>query len=462
MNREIDPLKRIVDGLVPWLNEKMPGARNITISNIQKPGMGLSNETYLFDISFDRNRERATKELVLRSAPLGSKVFPDYHLSHQFLIMKALRDSQVPVPEMLWLEDDARVIGSPFYIMERIHGTMPKDYPSYHGSGMLFDAAPEARAAVWWNSLDILARIHKIELKKLSLEFLGMPGSGTGPIDRQMAYWERFFAWMKDDPSESYPILEKALLWLRENRHEPERVTLCWGDARIGNILYREPDYKIAAVLDWEMAFLGDPEADLVWFIYIDNYLAAEYGLPRLEGLPSQDETVRRYEELTGWKVKNYTYNEVFAAMRFGMVLNSVIKKLMSLGMQNYGDMMQNNYCTRRLAEILGMPQPGPLPKSDRADIKETRVSIQFRLTGPGGNDWHIVSDKGYATRHEGVIDTPACTVRASARDWDALQTGELNQIEAWKTGRLIIDGDLKVMMQLKDEISRLSREGQV
>ena len=458
MNREIDPLKRIVDGLVPWLCEKMPEARNITISNIQKPGMGLSNETFLFDISFERSGERATKELVLRSAPLGNRVFPDYHLSHQFFIMKALKDSRVPVPEMLWLEDDARVIGSPFYLMERVHGTMPKDYPSYHGSGMFFDAAPEVRAALWWDSLGTLAKIHMLNWKELSLDFLGTPGGGTGPIDRQLSYWERFLGWMKDDPSESYPILEKALLWLKENRYEPERITLCWGDARVGNILFREPDYKIAAVLDWEMAFLGDPEADLVWFIYIDNYLAGEYGLPRLEGLPSQEETVKRHEECTGWKVKRYTYNEVFAALRFGMILNSVLKKLRSLGMHNYGDMMQNNYCTRRLAEILGLPQPGPRKQHDAVNVKEARVSIQFRLTGPGGSDWHIISDRGNATRHEGIIDTPACTVRATVQDWNALQTGELNQIEAWKTGRLVVDGDLKVMIQLKDEITRLSK----
>jgi aminoglycoside phosphotransferase (APT) family kinase protein/putative sterol carrier protein len=457
MNDEKDTAGRITTHLVPWLSEKMPGARNISISNIQKPGMGLSNETYLFDVSFDKNGERAAKDLVLRCAPLGNKVFPDYHLSHQFLIMKALRNSRVPVPEMLWLEDDEGAIGSPFYVMQRIHGTMPKDYPSYHGSGMFFDAAPEVRASLWRDSIGMLAKVHLIDWKKLSLDFLGTPGGGIGPIDRQLSYWERFFEWIKDDPSESYPILGKALQWLKDNRYEPERVTLCWGDARVGNILYREPDYEIAAVLDWEMAFLGDPEADLVWFIFIDRYLAEEYGLPRLQGLPAQDETVRRYEELTGWKVKRYQYNEVFAAMRFGMILVSVIKKLMSLGMQNYGDMMQNNYCTRCLAEMLGLPQPGPQKKPDAVNIKESRVSVQFRLTGPGGGDWHIISDRGDARRHEGIVENPACTVRATARDWTALQTGELNQIEAWKTGRLVVDGDLKVMIQLKDDISRLS-----
>jgi len=460
MNREIDPLERVVAGLVLWLGEKIPEARNISISSMQKPGMGLSNETYLFDISFDQSGERMTKEMVLRSVPHGNKVFPDYHLSHQFLIMKALRTSRVPVPEMLWLEEDAGVIGSPFYIMERIHGTMPKDYPSYHGTGMLFDTNPETRLAIWRDSIGMLARIHMLDWEWLSLDFLGVPESGTGPIDRQLLYWERFLAWIKDDPSESYPILERALLWLRENRYEPERVTLCWGDARIGNILYREPEYSIAAVLDWEMAFLGDPEADLVWFIFIDRYLAEEYGMPRLEGLPSQEATVKRYEEETGWKVKHYAYNEVFAALRFGMVLVSVIKKLRGFGMLNYGDMMHNNYCTRRLAEILGMPQPGPQKKSDTVNIKESRVSIQFRLTGPGGSLWHIISDRGTAERYEGIIDNPACTVRASARDWHALQTGRLNQIEAWKTGRLVVEGDLQVMVQLRDEISRLSGEG--
>jgi hypothetical protein len=254
---------------------------------------------------------------------------------------------------------------------------------------------------------------------------------------------------------ECYPVLERALEWLRENRYEPERVSLCWGDARIGNMLYDENTREIVAVLDWEMAFLGDPEADLAWFIFIDSYLAEEYRLPRLEGLPGPEATVRRYEEITGRTVRHGRYNEIFAATRFGLILVSVIKKLMRLGMHDYGEMIGNNHCTRMLASFLGLPSPGVPPGASNHDV-EGRLTVQFHLSGPGGGDWHIISEDGTSERREGIIDAPLCTVRSSFEDWRALQSGELNQLDAWTSGRLKVEGDLNVMIKLKDDIRRL------
>lgn len=454
MKNETDAAERMITHLVPWIAHRMPAASHLVLSDIQKPGMGLSNETYLFSLSWEDAGARKKRDLVLRMAP-SDRVFPDYHLEHQFLIMKALAGSGVPVPEMLWMEKDTAVMGSPFYLMERLHGTMPKDYPSYHGSGMFFDLPLEKRVSLWRDSVQVLARIHMVDWKGRGLEFLGVPAPGTGPIDRQLAYWERYLAWIKTDPSEKHPVLERALEWLKENRYEPESIGLCWGDARVGNILYTEPEHRIAAVLDWEMAFLGDPEADLAWFIFIDRYLHEEYGLPRLQGLPSAEDTIQQYESLMGLPVKRFAYNEMFAAFRFGMILVSVIKKLMSQGMHNYSHMIHGNYCVRFLAAALGMPVPGG-DSGRKASAVGGRVSIQFDFSGPGGGHWHIVSEGGSSVRHEGSIENPTCRVRASAEDWRALQSGELNQIEAWKTGRLVVDGDLNVMIRLKEDITRL------
>lgn len=455
MNKEQDTAERIVSRLTPWLREKMKGASGITISGIQKPGMGLSNETYLFDLSWEEGGSRHERGMVLRCPPADHRVFPDYHLSHQYQVMKALKGSPVPVPAMWGIEDREDVIGTPFYIMERLRGTMPKDYPSYHGSGMLWEMTPDGRRTLWWDSLSVMAGIHKTDWEAAGLQFLGVPGAGTDPIDRQLDYWTRYLDWTRDDPSEQHPVLERALEWLRENRYEPERVRLCWGDARIGNMLYDEKSGEIVAVLDWEMAFLGDPEADLAWFIFIDSYLAEEYRLPRLEGLPGADETVGRYEEITGHAVRHGRYNEIFAATRFGLILVSVIKKLMRLGMHDYGEMIGNNHCTRMLASFLGMPSPGAQPGAP-TEGGDGKLTVQFHLSGSGGGDWHIIWQDGGAERREGVLDAPLCTVRSSFEDWRALQTGELNQLDAWTSGRLKVEGDLNVMIRLKDDIRRL------
>ncbi len=181
--------------LVPWLQTKMPAASNLAVVDLDKPGMGLSSETYLFNTRWEEAGQAKSAGMVLRSAPPGGKVFPDYELGHQFHIMRALEDSAVPVAKMLWLEEDPAVIGVPFFVMDRLYGEVPQDFPSYHGSGMFCDTTSEMRAKMWWGSLEAMAEIHKLDWKARGLSFLGVPGSGTGPIDRQLDYWDKYFEW---------------------------------------------------------------------------------------------------------------------------------------------------------------------------------------------------------------------------------------------------------------------------
>ena len=101
-----EDLSRMQSQLAAWIQTKMPDAKSISISDLQKPGMGLSSETYLFDMHWDDSGQRKSKGVVLRSAPAEFKVFPDYELAHQFRIMEILRHTNVPVAKMLWLEAD--------------------------------------------------------------------------------------------------------------------------------------------------------------------------------------------------------------------------------------------------------------------------------------------------------------------------------------------------------------------
>ena len=184
--QEQERIEAIAAGLVPWFQDRMPGASGILVSGIQKPGMGLSNETYLFDLAWEEGGRRHEKGLVLRCPPADHRVFPDYHLSHQYRIMKALEGSPVPVPAMWGFEERDDLIGRPFYVMERLQGTMPKDYPSYHGSGMLREMAPGKRRALWWDSLSVMTEIHRTDWRSAGLDFLGAPRGGTDPVDRQI------------------------------------------------------------------------------------------------------------------------------------------------------------------------------------------------------------------------------------------------------------------------------------
>ena len=451
-------LSEIQAKLTAWVQKKMPKADKISISDLNKPGMGLSSETYLFDTEWEESGEKKSMGVVLRAAPWGQGSFPEYDLGLQFRTMKVLYPTKVPVAKMLWLEEDPAIIGVPFFLMEKLEGDVPQDYPSYHGSGMYFEGTPEQRAKMWWGCLEAITEIHKLDWRNMGIDFLKIPGGGTDPIDQQLIYWDSYLNdWVKDDPHESHPTMEAALEWLKENRYVPERICLCWGDARIGNTLYSMPDRDVLAIMDWEMVFIGDPEFDLAWFFTLDKQHSKGYGLPRLPGTPEDEEIVRRYEELTGWKVKNLFYNEVMATFRYGLTVISALKRFRSQGMPIEDDLLFNNFSTQHLADLLQLPPPGE-KKDVITDINEVTVSVQFRFTGPGGSDWYLISDKGKGTRHEGIIENPNCTIKASLEDWKAIRAGELNQIDAWTTGRLVTEGDLGLLSLLEDVIAEFTQ----
>ena len=445
--------------LTAWLQGKMPHVRNLSISPLERSSGGLSNETFFFDMYWQEAGQSKSAKKVLRWQPKDFQVFPSYDLGMQFRVMECLQGTDVPVPKVNWLEEDEEVLDSPFYVMDRIDGVIPCEVPPYHSYGIYFEATPEQRAKMWWGSLDAATKVHKVDWEGTGLSFLGIPSSGTGPVDKQLDYWENYLSWIKEDPQESHPTLEAALDWLKENRYTPEHVTLCWGDARMPNTIYGH-DFDVLGVLDWEMAYIGDPESDLGWYFFLDWQYSDGYGIPRLQGTPEREETIQRYEELTGWKVKNLFYSDVMAAFRFGVIMARIAKNMKATGVPTpTEDFERDNPCTQRLAGLLDLPDPGG-PKREVTIIEEVTVTVQLHLTGPGGSDWYLISDKGKGTRHEGTVQNPKATCTASAKDWDAIQKGELDRVQAFMSGKLNIEGDLTLMMQLEEMISKHSYPG--
>ncbi len=455
LSRQVE-LAELQPRLLAWLQEKMPEARDVAISNLERSGAGISNETFLFNLTWQDHGKPKSEGMALRCAPKSYPVYPDYDLSIQFRVMKALHGSEVPVSRVYWLEQDDKVLGTAFYVMGKIEGVVPPEFPPYHSFGVYFESTPEKRARMWWSAIEAMSRVHKANWKNLGLSFLGAPRGVTDPLDRQLEYFQRYLNWAKDSPDERQPVLESALKWLRENRYAPARVTLCWGDARMPNTMFN-PEGDVVALFDWEMAFLGDPQADLAFFLLLDWVDSEGYGIPRLEGAPGRDETVQRYQELTGWKVDQLHYNEVLAVFRAGIVMLKVLKNFKKLGVaMNQDDAESNNPCTQRLAALLGLPAPGA-PTRQTTRVEDVTVTVQFHLTGPGGCDWYAVCEKGAATRHDGQAENPNCTLTVSASDWAAIQRGELDRFNAWTGGKLKIDGDMTLMLQLEEAISKLN-----
>jgi aminoglycoside phosphotransferase (APT) family kinase protein len=345
--------------LIPWLQRQLPDAADLRIGDLVAPqSSGFSNETLLFDLEYTRAGEVQREPLVVRIEPMGEKVFPEYDLGLQFRTMQMLAQTDVPVPRVYWLEEhDRGVLGGAFYVMRQVRGRVPTDQPPYHAGGWMTEATPAERAAIWWGGIDTLVKIHRLDYRGLGFGFLEQPHLGAAPLDWQIAYYERYLQWAARGRAQ--PTAEAAFEWLKRHKPEGEPTVLCWGDARIGNIIY--DGTAPAAVLDWEMVTLGSPEMDLGWSIFLDRHHSEGLDVPRLEGFPSYDDTVQRYTQLSGHHVRHLHYYQVFAGFRFAVVMTRIAQQMVTYGLMDEASGREfelNNTVTRLLAKLLDLPAP--------------------------------------------------------------------------------------------------------
>jgi aminoglycoside phosphotransferase (APT) family kinase protein len=345
--------------LVEWFEGVLPpGARDVRIESLSGPGTtGFSNDTLMFDLAWREGGEPRERALVVRIKPTGYQIFPDYDLARQFRIQARLAGTPVPVARMYWEEPDASPLGAPFYVMERVAGRIPTDNPPYHVGGWVTETLPEQRAALWWSGVEVLAQIHRLDWRARGLDFLDAGSRPGRHLERQLDDYARYLEWAAR--GKPMPLCEAGLAWLRANRPPPcEAPALCWGDARIGNMIFR--DFRCVAVLDWEMAVIGDPEQDLGWWLFLDRHHSEGCGVPRLPGFPSRDETVARWESLTGRRVRRLDYFERFAAFRFSVIMIRLAQQMMEYGVLPPDSAFEtDNIPSRLLARLLGLPAPG-------------------------------------------------------------------------------------------------------
>jgi aminoglycoside phosphotransferase (APT) family kinase protein len=319
-------IEKTCDDLARWLASHVPGASQIEIRSLGGPEeTGFSSDTLLFDFAWREGGRTREEAVVVRLEPSGFPVFPSYEIAAQHRLMAGLSAVGVPTPRVLWLEEDPAPLGARFYVMERVEGRIPPDRPPYHMDGWMLSVTARERAAIWRSGIDAMARIHSADWRALGFGFLDKPELGATGLDQQLGYYERFLAWAL--AGDRHPICERAMQWLRRHQPRDEPLRLCWGDARIGNMIFR--DSRCVAVLDWEMATLGNPVQDLAWYMYLDRHHCEGIGVPRLEGFPSAAETVAQWEALTGLvAVDSLSYYEVFAGMRFAAIMIRVVRQM--------------------------------------------------------------------------------------------------------------------------------------
>jgi aminoglycoside phosphotransferase (APT) family kinase protein len=349
--------------LARWLEEHLPGVSDATISQISTPSLsGFSGETLLFDATWRESGHHREEGLVVRVAPMAYQIFLEPRFREQHRVVEILAtETDVRVPPVWAYEPDPGPLGAPFSVLGKVAGDVPSDMPPYHVEpGWLEPLSPAARESMWWSAIDALASVHGLDPTTLGLGFLDQPAFGRTGVDQHLGYYEAMLDWSDPGP---LPVVESALSWLRGHQPEdpPEGPRLIWGDARMGNLIFR--DCAVQAVLDWEMVTLGPPEVDLAWFLWMDRHHSEGCGVPRLEGFPAQDPTVARYESLLGRSVRDLEWYSVFAGFRFAVIMVRVAQMFQAFGLlPPDSDLAANNTASQLLATHLGLPAPGPAP----------------------------------------------------------------------------------------------------
>jgi aminoglycoside phosphotransferase (APT) family kinase protein len=318
--------------LSAWLADALPAeASPEVVLHDGNDANGMSSETVLLGVTTSEKGVRATRNYVARVAPVARDlpVFPEYRLTDQYDAMRLVGElADVPVPRVGVNEPTGDVLGTPFFLMERLHGLVPPDVLPYpFGDNWLFDASAEEQSLLQRRTVDVLGRLHGIPDAATTFGFLDPAVNGhqgVTPLARNLAKTRAWYdyAITTDGASPQSPLVERGLAWLEANLPvEQGEPVLVWGDSRIGNVMYR--DFTPVAVLDWEMATLGPREMDLAWLIFahqVFQEIATGAGLLGMPDFLATDDVVATYREITGVEPGDLTWFLVHAAVQWGCV----------------------------------------------------------------------------------------------------------------------------------------------
>jgi aminoglycoside phosphotransferase (APT) family kinase protein len=324
------------DQLTTWLATKLQDA---TITDFTVPGTnGMSSETILFDATWtDESGATTSDRFVLRLPPdpASEPVFPVYDMPRQFHAMRLVGDrTGIAVPPTIWLETDPAPLGAPFFVMGRIDGVVPPDVMPYtFGDNWFFESSFEDQAALQRASVEVLAKIHSIPADDPDAAFLAIDAAGDTALRRHVNDQRAFYEWVASDGVRS-PLIEAAFDWLEAHWPADEGDSVVsWGDARIGNMMYRE--HRPVAVLDWEMAGHGPREIDVAWMIFIHRFfqdLTEQFGLPGMPHFMRTAEVSAQYEELTGTPLRDLEWYILYAALRHAIVMFRITRRQILFG----------------------------------------------------------------------------------------------------------------------------------
>jgi aminoglycoside phosphotransferase (APT) family kinase protein len=279
---------------------------------------GASNPTFLL---VTRGAE-GFKRYVLRKKPPGVVLESAHQVDREYAAMRALGPTDVPVPKARLLCMDDAVIGTAFYVMDYVPGRILMD-------ASLPGVTPSDRAAIYDDFNATLARLHGVDFRAAGLGDWARPGDF---IERQLT---RFTRQYRAAESETLPEMEALIDALPHRVPGERRVAIVHGDFKLGNMIFHPSAPRLLAVLDWELATIGDPLADLAfsafaWHRGIDGKPALE-GMGPESGIPSEQAFVRDYCRRTGREsVRGWNFYLAFGLFRLASIMQGVYQRVLN------------------------------------------------------------------------------------------------------------------------------------
>ena len=320
-----------------WLSSHVAGfAGPIDITQFEG---GQSNPTFLL-----RSPGGAC---VLRKKPPGT-LLPSAHLvEREYRVMHALASTPVPVPACLALCGDASIIGTTFFVMAFVEGRTFWD-PA------MPDVAPDDRRRIWEGGFDVLADLHAVDPASVGLADFGRPGDY---FSRQIARWSGQY---DAAATEDVPAMRSLAAWLPANIPPRDETALVHGDYRIDNLLIAPDAPRVAAVLDWELATLGHPLADVAYaclpfYVMPDgSRRPANFDLEGVDGIPTHRSLVERYAARTGRDpLASWPFYVAFSLFRLASIAQGVYKRSLQ-GNASSASAARYRHAARQLSELAG------------------------------------------------------------------------------------------------------------
>ena len=286
----------------------------IIINDIKQFKGGQSNPTYLISTN--------EKDLVIRRKPPGKLLKSAHAVDREYRVITALNQTDVPVPKTYTYCDDTNIIGTPFFVMDHVKGSIFWEL-------LLPSCDHDQRRSIYLSMNDTIAKLHNVDFNKVGLSDYG---KHEEYMSRQIHRWTKQY---KDSETQDIPEMNNLIEWLPKNLPDEQDTTIVHGDFRLDNMIFDKKNNSVVAILDWELSTLGNPIADFTYHMMSWRLPVGARGMGIMGAdlqklnIPKEDEYAELYYKKTGrTKIQNWDFYMAYNIFRLAGIAQGIVGRV--------------------------------------------------------------------------------------------------------------------------------------